>query len=171
MIYIFLSLFLFAASVAAHIFFCRITKTPGLHAKVFVIIALGALGLYLGGSYILQHSNLLDPDTLWGLPFKITGGVIFIALIPIYLSFYVLTQLMSPSKKILSAVLEAGELSRKDIVAAVKEEGFITTRLNDLCLSGCVKEEKGQYILSSHGRKIARVLNFMQLILGRKAGG
>ena len=82
-----------------------------------------------------------------------------------------LTQLTSPSKKILSTIAQRGEASYDDILASVKKEDFINTRLNDLCASGCVTQSNDRYVLTSEGRKIAAILNMMQSILGRKLGG
>ena len=171
MVYIFFVLFLFVASVTAHIYFCRNTHKPGLHAKAFIVTATIALGLYTLAVIMPITASLFDPRSLWGMPFKFTAGIVFILLVPIYLCFYVLTQLQSPSKIILLAVSQAGEASYDDIVSSVQAQDFIMTRLNDLCISGCVQEMNGRYVLTSEGRKIAGILDFMQLVLGRKAGG
>jgi len=171
MFYIFLIVLLFIASVLAHVCYCRQARKPGLQAKAFIFISFIALVVYI----ILVRTPLmtsgLDPSSWWGLPFRITAGIIFILLAPIYLCFYVLTQLTSPSKKILLAISQRGQLSYGDIVASVRKEDFIMTRLNDLCASGCVKQIDGRYVLTSEGQKIAATLSFMQLILGRNTGG
>ena len=171
MFYIVWALLLFVASMAVHICYCRKTTKSGLQAKAFILTAFIFFGIYFVSVIALQYLNLLDPYSLWGLPFRITAGIIFILLIPIYLIFYVLTQLTSPSKKILLAISQRGSLSHRDIVACVQEENFITTRLKDLCTSGCVKQVDDRYILSGQGQKIAAFLNLMQLVLGRKVGG
>jgi hypothetical protein len=171
MFYIVFVILLFIFSVMVHIFFCRTTSKPGLHAKAFVFIAVIFLCIYGAGVALLQNLGILDPRSVWGLPFKITAGIIFVLLVPIYLCFYVLTQLTSPSKRILLSISQRGELSHNDILASVKKEDFITSRLNDLCTSKCVKEVDGRYSLTSEGRKIALVLNMMQNVLGRDVGG
>jgi hypothetical protein len=171
MFYIVFIIVLFIASVLAHLSFCRKTSKPGLHAKAFIFTAGIFLGIYLVFVLALPYSGMLDPHFWWGLPFRITAGIIFILLVPIYLCFYVLTQLTSPSKKILLLISQSGELSRADMVTSVQKEDFITTRLNDLCASGCVVQMDGRYILTSEGQKIAATLNLMQFILGRNVGG
>ena len=171
MFYIMCVTLLFLCSVVAHIFFCRHTKQAGLHAKAFIFIALFTLGVYILGAWAARNVIWLDPHSLWGAPFQITAGIIFILLIPIYLCFYVLTQLMSPSKKILMSIFQKGERSYTDILAAVEEEKFITTRLDDLCASRCVLQVNGRYFLTGEGQKIVFILNFMQMLLGRNAGG
>lgn len=171
MFYILSVIILFIASVAVHILFCRQTTQPGLHAKAFIIIAIIFLVIYTLLVFALRSMGLLDPHSLWGLPFRISSGVIFILLIPVYLCFYVLTQLTSPSQKILLTISQRGEVSYADILASLEEENFIMTRLNDLCASGCVEQVGGRYILSREGQSIALFLNLMQGALGRKVGG
>ena len=171
MVYILFALFLFCLSVTAHIFFCRRNTRPGLYAKVYIIIALILIGVYAAGVYGLGKVSIPDGHSLWGLPFKITAGVIFILLVPIYLCFYTLTQLMSPSKKILLTIARRGELSYSEIVSCVEEEDFIGTRLSDLCACGCATFIDGRYRLTPQGQKIAMTLDIMQCVLGRDRGG
>jgi len=171
MLYIVFALGLFMASVIVHIGFCRRTSKAGLQAKAYLVIGFVFLSIYAGGVLALQHAGMPNIHSFWGLPFKITAGIIFLLLVPVYLCFYVLTQLTSPSKKILLAISQRGELSHSDIVACVQKEDFITTRLKDLCASGCVTETIGRYTLSQEGKKIAVVLDVMQCVLGRDIGG
>jgi len=171
MAYVFLALFLFSASVMAHIFFCRVTAKPGLQAKAYLFIAGLFLGIYAWGTSIIQQTGVLPVQSLWGWPFIFSAGFIYLLLIPIYLCFYVLTQLESPSKKILRAIADRGSMSHGDIVHIVQKEDFIDSRLNDLVTSGCVTLVQGRYQLSSSGQKIAGFLNMMQFVLGRGMGG
>jgi len=171
MLYIALACALFMASVMAHILFCRKMPGPGLHAKAFVLRAIFFLFIYAGSALCIAHARWLGVHSFWGMPFQFSAGIIYILLAPVYLCFYVLTQLTSPSKKILQTISRQGESSRADILASVQKEGFITTRLNDLCMSGCVELIEGRYVLTSEGRKIAATLDFMQLVLGRNRGG
>jgi hypothetical protein len=157
--------------VSFHILFCRKTTKPGLHAKAFILTALFSLGIYVAGVLALQDGGMLDAHSLWGLPFRFTAGIIFVLLAPIYLCFYVLTQLTSPSKKILLAISQCPGISLTGIIASVQKEDFITTRMNDLCASRCVEEINGRYVLTSEGQMIAAILNVMQSVLGRKVGG
>ena len=171
MFYVAFILLLFAAAVGAHTLFCRFTSVPGLHTKTFGHIALACLAVYAAVAYWINQQALLDPQSLWGLPFVMTGGFIFILLAPCYLTFYVLTQLMSPSKKILLALQRAQSLDYEGVLASVREEDFIGTRLAELRVSGCIVKTADGYALSPSGRTIAMFLNCMQAMLGRKAGG
>lgn len=171
MFYVVLALLLFIVSVIVHIFFCRKKPKSGLHAKAFIFTAIISLGIYLTVVSAMPYSGILDAHSLWGLPFKITAGIIFLLLVPVYLCFYVLTQLTSPSQKILLTISQGGELSYNDILSCVKEEDFIASRLSDLRASGCVTQINGRYILTSEGQKVASVLNMMQSVLGRNVGG
>jgi hypothetical protein len=171
MIYIFSSLFLFSVSVMAHIIYCSRSEKPGLHAKVFILIALVFFAVYVTLVLAWQHSPFLSPRSLLGMPFKITSGVVFILFIPVYLCFYTLTQLMSPSKKILLEIARRGDLSYDDILLSIEQEDFIGTLLNDLLSSGCAIETGGRYHLTPEGQSIAMVLDIMQRVLGRGMGG
>jgi hypothetical protein len=171
MAYVLFALLVFAASVAVHILFCRGAAGEGLHAKAYVNIAVFFFGVYVAGIYLLHPLNVLDPCSFWGLPFKISSGLIYILLIPVYLSFYVLTQLVSPSKKILKCMTGKRGVSYAKILECVKAEDFINTRLSDLVTSGCVEHTRRGYVLSASGRKIALVLDVIQFVLGRRMGG
>ena len=171
MFYISLAGLLFIVSVGIHVFFCRNASKQSLHVKPYIgiVIILGCI--YLGVILIVQHLGLLDPRSLWGFPFKISAGLIYVLLAPVYLIFYTLTQQSSPSKRILLAILQRGTMSHEDILAAVNKEDVIMTRLNDLLASGCVVEKDGRYSLSRQGDGIAQILTLMQWMLGRDMGG
>lgn len=171
MVYVLLALFLFSASVMTHILYCRVTSKTGLHAKAHIFFAFLFLLVYILMVLIIGQTGALTTSSIWGLPFKITAGVIFVLLVPVYLCFYVLTQLTSPSKKIMLTIASFGGASYADILRSVQEEDFIHTRLSDLEKSGCVAHVQGCYRLSPSGRKIAGVLNMMQSVLGRGMGG
>jgi hypothetical protein len=171
MFYIVFALFLFMASVTVHVYFCRKKAKPGLQAKAFIFTAIIFLCIYALGVILLRHGGMMDPRSLWGTSFEITAGIIFILLVPVYLCFYVLTQLTSPSKRILSTIAQRGEASYKDILACVQKEDFITSRLNDLCASHCVKQVDSRLSLTKEGQKVAATLKLMQLIFGRNVGG
>lgn len=171
MAYILFAFALFCASVAVHIVYCRRTKTPGLQARPFLVISFFFIAVYAAGVYFTGQGHALSPDSFWGLPFKLASALIFILLVPTYLMFYALTQLMSPSKKILMSIHRRGSLSYKDILAHIEEEDFINTRLNDLCTSGCAVKVNGRYFLTPEGQKIATALDLTQRLLGRGIGG
>jgi len=171
MFYLILAMLLFIGTVIAHIIYCRKSGKPGLHAKPFVNMSFVALGIYVALVLALPNTGTLDPHSLWGLPFKISAGAIFFLLVPMYLCFYVLTQLTSPSKRILSVISQFKEAGYDDILSCVEKEDFIASRLNDLCASGCVIQKNGRYIITSEGQKVAAILNTIQIILGRNVGG
>ena len=171
MFYILLVIFLFIVSVIAHIIFSRTTAQRALHAKVFIFIITVALVVYVGLVLALQHTHFLDSHSLWGWPFSMTAGFILILFVPIYLSFYVLTQLISPSQKILFIIGERTEVSYDEILANLREENLIMIRLSELCSSGCVTEVGGRYRLSMEGKGIVMILKGMEFALGRKVGG
>jgi len=171
MFYAFFALFLFIISVMTHILFCRKSSQSGLQAKAFIGLAFLFLAVYVLGSWAILKADIFLPNTLLGFPFLITAGIIFILLIPVYLCFYVLTQLMSPSKKILLTVSQMQKASYEDMVSCVEQEDFINTRLSDLVTSGCVIKDQDRYRLSASGRQIAGILDLMQHVLGRKMGG
>ena len=170
MAYILSAFVLFAAAIAVHIAYCRSTSVLGLQAKTFCLIAFLFLGLYVVTVVMLKQSGLMQ-SSMWGLPFAVTAGLIYILLIPVYITFYVLTQLTSPSKRILRAVAQGGEVSYADILVKMEKEEFVSTRIKELCSSGCVVLKDNKYALTPAGAKISAVLDAMEVILGRAAGG
>lgn len=169
MAYILFALLLFCSSVTVHVLFCRRRRGPGLQARAYLYIAAFFIAVYATGAHFM--AGTLDPHSLWGSPFKATAGILFVLSVPIYVSFYALTQLMSPSKKILICISRTGSASYEELLASADEEDFINTRLNDLVTSGCITTTDGRYALSGSGRRIAAVLSAMQFILGRDMGG
>lgn len=166
-----LALLLFAMAVVVHILFCRRQKKNNLQAKAFIFIASFFLLVYAVTVGWFHQSHSLLQGSLWEWPFEWSCGVMFVLLIPVYLCFYVLTQLTSPSKKILQSLKLKGALSDEQIIAAIEEEDFINTRLNDLLVSGCVIVHRGAYVLTASGKKIALIIKTMQMITGRDLGG
>lgn len=171
MLYILFALLLFVGSVSVHIFYCRRSLQRGLHIKAYGFIAFIFFCIYTLGALGIHHWFLFKTGSLWSMPFKVTAGIVFILLVPFYLTFYRHTQLMSPSQKILLTMAQRGAVSFSDIVASIHEENFIGTRLADLCVSQCVRHEQGRYALGPSGKRIAMVLKMMQDILGRDMGG
>ena len=115
MAYVLFALLLFCASVMTHIFYCRRKPKSVLQARAYVLIAVFFIVAYAAGACFA--GCFLDPSSLWGQPFKITAALIFVLLIPAYLSFYVLTQLMSPSKKILICLSKQGSMTYAEILS------------------------------------------------------
>lgn len=166
----FASLF-FCLSVMTHIFYCRRKPQSKLHAKAFCLIAGFYLGIYALISSIFHFIPIFDASSIWGLSFQFTSAVIFLLLIPIYLCFYVLTQLTSPSKRILTCLSQGGEQTRVNILSVLEKEKMIDSRLEDLLSTGCVQDKNGRIFLTGDGKKIAAILDVMQWALGREMGG
>jgi hypothetical protein len=147
------------ASIAVHLMICRISPDKSLKAKLFIVIAAAALGGFLTLGLGLH------------LPLVSTAAVIYVLCVPVYLIFYVSTELVSPSKKILQVIESSGGCTYEIIVAQLKNEDFIISRLKELEQSGCAVREGGRYVLTASGWKIAKVLDGYQKILGRSIGG
>lgn len=156
-----LSLAVFLVCVIMHIAYCRRASKTTLHAKVFMILSVIGLGVY-----VVSVKGNVSPLSL-----KFSGAVLFVMLIPTYLILYVLTQLKSPSQVILTTASFEKGANYDEILSAVKAERFIDTRLQDLKISGCVKIKEGKYQLTPAGKGIVKVLTLMQAFLGREAGG
>jgi hypothetical protein len=162
MFYVILALGLFAASVVSHVALCRRLSKHALHAKAFIGLALLFLGIYWAAATVIP---------IRGLPLQLTGACIFILLIPTYLIFYVLTKLVSPSQALLSAASCPEGASYDDLVSSIQREGFIASRLDDLCISGCTVKKDDTYLLTASGKTVARVLKALGAVLGREMGG
>ncbi len=154
-----LSLAFFAFSVLLHLCICRRSKVKDLKAKLFIIIGLAALAVFI---FIAA----------WGrMPLAVTAAVLYIFLLPVYLTFYCSTELMSHSKRILQAVQESGEADYNGIFKVLEQENFIIKRLEELEQGGCVRRDGDRYILTPAGQAVARGLAFYQIFLGRNMGG
>ncbi len=171
MMYILLSLLMFCVSVSVHVLYCRRQSKQQLHTKAYCAIAVALMGVYLSVAFYVKRSLLFSDDSLLGVSLEWTGLAILIVLVPVYLCFYVLTQLTSPSKRIIEAIVKGTEITYDDIRKNIAAEDFIGTRLRDLKISGCITEITEVYTVTASGRLIARVLNIMQKFLGREAGG
>ncbi len=169
MIYPLLALIVFAMAIILHLYFCRHHPQQGLQAKVFLLIS--TVGLLMTGLIFLCLNRTMSPLSWWGMPLLVSSLLMYLLLVPTYLVFYVTTQLMSPSKKILQIVDQAQGASYEQILNRLEQERFIETRLEELEHSGCIKKEHGRFILTGHGLKIARVLGLYQCFLGRDIGG
>ncbi len=171
MIYIIFSFLMFCFSVFAHVLYCRVHSKQQLHTKVYCLIAMALMAMYVGLVLLVKHLNLFPADSLMGVPLLWTGLLIFFLLVPIYLRIYVLTQLTSPSKKILETIVAGKQVTYDDIYKAIAAEDFIGTRLRDLGASGCITDQGGVYTITTSGKAIVRILEFMQKSLGRGVGG
>ena len=156
---IILSFSFFLLAIAIHLIRCRLSPHKGLKAKLFVIIAMQLLCLFLIIALIF-HLALI-----------VTSVVIYLLLIPAYLIFYVSSELVSPSKRMLRVVEDKEGASYADMYKALERENLIMTRLEELVDSHCVVIHRENYQLSPSGALIARFLAFYQLLLGRKMGG
>ena len=168
MFYALLSLLLFSCSVIIHLFYCRNKPKAGLYVKAYGMIAFVFFYIY---ALVAEHWPLAQEGSLWSMPFKFTAGVLYLLLVPFYLTFYRHTQWGSPSHKILLALSRRGAMSLPEIVASVREEDFIATRLADLRASECVSYDNGRYVLRPYGKVIVKALEIMRYVLGRDMGG
>lgn len=159
MITLLISLFFLGLAIMAHLVICRLSPNKALKAKLFVSIAIVGLAAVIG------------LGVGFSLPLLLTSCLIYILLVPVYLIFYVSTELMSPSKRIMQVIGEQPGISYKALLQALEQERFITTRLEELVSSGCVSVREGKYSLTMSGQGIARFLDFYQLALGREVGG
>lgn len=130
-----------------------------LRAKLFITVASGHLIIFIALAIILK------------LPMVLTSVVIYILLIPVYLIFYVCTELVSPSKRILQIIASSNEANYTQVFKALEQENFIMLRLEELEQSGCLKRSDNRFELTASGRKIASILDVYQRLLGRDIGG
>lgn len=154
-----LSLVFFALAVVLHLFLCRQSKVKNLKAKLFMILGLGNLALFIAVAVGCR------------MPLVLTASAVYVLLLPVYLVFYCSTELMSPSKKILQTVQAAGQADYEAILKALERENFIMLRLEELEQSGCISRQGERYMLTPAGQAVARGLACYQIFLGREMGG
>ena len=156
---VFISGLFFLLSVAIHLILCRIDADKSLKTRLFMLIALENLIAFLIAAFYVH------------LPFVLTCAAIYVVFVPVYLVFYVTTELVSPSKKVLHIVASSPGSTYAQIFKALEKENFIIKRLEELEQSGCVAKAVDRYGLTSLGRAIAKFLVFYQALLGRDIGG
>ena len=149
----------FVFSVFVHLFACRRSNDKSLKAKLFIMIAALHLAVFVVTAVFMN------------MPLIFAVSAIYVLLVPVYLVFYVSTELVSPSKIILWIAGSSGGAGYAGIFKALEKENMIMTRLEELEHSGCAVCVKGRYTLTGAGRGIARFLNYYQKILGRDVGG
>ena len=155
---ILISVGIFLAAAAAHLWCCRTSAKKDLQAKLFIALAMLGLAVFVMAGAINQ------------LPLLLSASVIYVLLVPVYLIFYVSTELVSPSKKIVQ-VLAAGPGAYSDLYKALERENFIMLRLEELEQSGCLRRDGERYCLTASGHAIAKTLGVYQMLLGREVGG
>lgn len=154
-----LNIILFSAVVYVHLIICRQSSTKELKIKSFMVLGLMGLLLFWGIALCAQ------------LPMLVTNTVIFVLMMPVYFTFYVSTELMSPSKKIMQVLNAKPGALYEDIFQALERENFLMTRLIELKQCGFIVEEGGRYRLSPTGASFARTYTCYQKLLGREIGG
>ncbi len=163
MFHLTVSLFFFFLSVVVHILICRGRKTAELQVKLFCAIALGFL--------LLCWVVFRAAWNVWRFSLPISSTVIYLLLIPVYLSFYVNTKFNSPSKMVMVLLRANGTMDYEELLRHFTNEEFVVSRLDDLVKSGCVEEKDGRYRLMTQGRWTAKILEVYQKVLGREMGG
>lgn len=165
---ILIGVLIFAGVVLAHLMVCRLRSKDCLHVRDFFIIAgigLVALVVILFAAVDAAFFNGMPLDRL-----PATAIILYVLLMPIYLSFYVLTVLMSPSKKILMSLAQ-GDLTRGQLLEALGREEFVQTRIKDLIASRMVRQADGRLILTAHGKPYFMFTRIFGMLLGRPQGG
>ncbi len=188
------SLFFFFFSVAIHLGICRRQKRAVLLIKTFFFISGFFLLIFWGASWLFHQSFPPAPKSLWTLPLPISATILYILSVFFYLSFYVNVKLVSPSQKIMTLIREKRCRTYQELLKYFTDSEFVQPRLDDLVDSGCAyllscaprmpldsalsktlflekSVEQGRYRLSKNGRKIGRILEIYQKILGRPRGG
>jgi hypothetical protein len=170
MIYLAAAITFFIISVIIHIRLCRSNVSNQLLAKAFCSIAMVNLVVCAIAFAVLEKSFPYN-GCLWFLPLMWTSLFMYVLLVPVYLVFYVSTELMSPTKKILLYIQTHGHASDEDLSKIFTDEDLIRPRLNDLVSTACVRNKDGLYSLLPAGQQISKALNCYQIILGRGMGG
>lgn len=164
MMHVGLAVILFLLAATIHLLYCRQTTSKGLQAKVFLVIALGVL-MFMEGLFIFIP---FDP---WGPALPWTATTIYLLLIPAYLIFYVTTDLLSPSKKILKILQTQGKADDHQLLSAIRADNMIEGRLQELVVSNCAYKREGKFFLTAHGNKLLMIVKLYQWLCGRRMAG
>lgn len=166
MSYLFLSLFWFLVAVAIHALYCRRTSSADLQMSFFVKAALGA-GICLG----MSAWGLLIFRGLEETALLVTAAVLYVLLIPCYLTFYFGTKVDSPSKKILQALEDPQGVTMEDLAALLTDESLLAPRIQDLLRTRYLDFNGQQYRLTARGVFLGKILNAYETMTGRPLGG
>ena len=155
----------FFIAVCVHLALCRAWGKSCLYVReLMMLVTIGlavCLVILLGGFF---------PAISTAPRLIMTSLTLYVLLVPTYLCFYVLTILMSPSKKVL-ILLEKGPLSRAELHDGIAVEAFVQTRLEDLLVSGMVENKKGYLTLTPQGCMYLNVVEIFGVLMGRPKGG
>ncbi len=159
MITVLLCAFSFVCATVLHIFACRYSPDKNLKSKLFLQISAAFLFVFI---VVSLHFTM---PLMWACI------IIYILLVPAYLVVYVTTELVSPSKRILMSVANPQGVTYAEIIEYLEKENLITSRLDELVISGCLTRAGDWYILTSSGRSLAAFLDIFGKLLGRGVGG
>lgn len=165
MTHLLISLSFFAASVIAHIGWCRRHKAKRLHIISFGLIALLGFSLFLA---LAGHLPAGDGG-IAALP--LSASVLYFLLVPVYLIIYFGTKVESPSRRILQILEAQGAVSLPDLERQITHEDLLMPRLRDLVRLGYMENDGQNYILTAKGLRVARGLALYRQWTGRDIGG
>lgn len=130
---------------------------------VAITIAVGLIGARLGALPSLGPREALD------------AIVLFAAAVIAYMVTYPPVQADSPSMTILLEIDRTGErgLSRDELthVGALTDQALILPRLADLVTGRLAVSERGRYVITARGARLARFYVRYRALLGMEKGG
>ncbi len=172
MMHVGMAIILFLLAAILHLLYCRQTTAKGLQAKVFLVIVLGVL-MFMEVLFIFIPFDPWGPaPTLRsGQALPLTATTIYLLLIPAYLIFYVTTDLLSPSKKILKILQTQGKADYNQLLSAIKADNMIEGRLQELIVSSCAYKRGWKFFLTPHGNKLLMIVKLYRWLCGRSMAG
>jgi hypothetical protein len=164
MIHIVLALIVFLIVVVIHLLLSRQSKTKDASTGVFIFTAsLGVIVLWLLFDVVtFIHSKYF---------LKSTATIMYLLLMPLYITFYRSVNEMSPSLKITQVLQQKSSASYEDLWSAINEEDFVQRGLEALVKSGQVRKKDGKFLLSGKGKFLALFARLDRVFFKRSMGG
>ncbi|MFA5260984.1 MAG: hypothetical protein WC450_07150 [Candidatus Omnitrophota bacterium] len=162
------SLLVFLGAILVHWVWCRANRRDCLHIKSFLGIAAAGLAALVLRVDIPAYPAAGGADAA---PLWMSAIMVYVLLVPVYLIFYFGTQVESPSRLLTVLLRERGALTFEELTGVMDNDRLIRPRLDDLLKTGYVREERGCFILTGAGLRVARWLELYQKLNGRGWGG
>lgn len=170
MLYFLSSIILFGLSVVIHVIVCRARKIRKLTFKMFCLIALGVLAVYIA-LLVFGKNPEAEVYTLWTMPLGGASVFLYLLLIPFYFTFYHSIAVDSPTRVLLNFMKSRPSCTYEELVDLMAKSRFIESRLDALIEHRVVESDGKVYRLNPQGLVAGRMLDMYQRISNRPKGG
>jgi len=174
MVFIFLSIVSFLLSTLTFIFWHVRKKHNSMKRMVFVRISICWLIAYVALSTILYHYDYLGIESGYDrlcLPLIGSSVVLYLLLIPVFLQYYFMAYIESPSGRIMYLIGKSGRMSFEELEELIPENTLIMPRLSSMEENGYIEADKRRYYALLKGERVVQMMKLFQRVFGFEKGG